>query len=151
MARRLVTLEGFKELDRALTELPRVTARNLARRVAGEALEPMADRAAALAPDLSGALSFSIAVSERGTRRARWTRKRPNEFVMAMGPATGLGTLTYATHVEFGTVDTSPQPFMRPAWDSYADRALEIVKDRLGVEIGKAATRLAKRRARAGG
>lgn len=151
VARTLVHLEGFKELDRALAELPKVTAKNTLRRVGRPALEPMADRAAALAPELSGRLSFTIGVSEHGTRRARWKKKGPNEFLIAMGPMTGLGTLSYATHVEFGTVDTPAEPFMRPAWDAGAMPALDYIKKNLGIEIGKSAARLAKRRARAGG
>lgn len=144
-----VKLRGFRELDKALSELPRATAKNVLRKVGKAALEPMADQAAALAPERSGKLAFSIAISERGTRRAVWKKKKPHEFVMAMGPASGLGTLQYAAFDEFGTVDTPALPFMRPAWDGGKHQALETVKDMLWVEIRKAAERGAKRAAKA--
>lgn len=146
-----VRLEGFNELERALHRLPgQATQRNVLRRVAKGALEPMADDAANKAPRDEGKLSFSIVVSERRTRRVarlgRFDRKTGVE--MAMGPAAGLGTLTYATHVEFGTVDTAPQPYMRPAWDGGQNQALEYVKDNLWREIDKAAQRVARKGAR---
>lgn len=156
----VVRLEGFRELERALTELPKATGKAVLRRVARGALEPMADSAAARAPVESGLLAFSMAVSEKRTRRARG--KSTTRFVggkfrasastgiaMAMGPSAGQGALQYAAHVEFGTVDTPAQPFMRPAWDGGADKALEYVKDNLGAEIDKAAARVATRRAKA--
>lgn len=156
-----VKLAGFRELDRALSELPKATGKNVLRRVAKGALEPMADRAAALAPEETGKLAFSIIVSEKRTRRAKGkskTRFSGGRFItdastgieMAMGPASGTGVLQYATFVEFGTVDTPAHPFMRPAWAAGAEPALDYIKANLGSEIDKAASRLAKKRARAG-
>lgn len=146
-----VKVRGFRELDRALSELPKATAKSVVRKVAKAALEPMADQAASKAPEDKGLLAFSIGVSEKRTRRVRKEQKgKKASFEMAMGPATGVGTLYYATHVEFGTVDTPPQPFMRPAWDGGKAQALETVKDGLAREIDKAAKRVARRAARAG-
>jgi len=68
---------------------------------------------------------------------------------MAMGPAGPFhGVLYYATWAEFGTVDTPPHPYMRPAWDSGAEPALEYIKAELGNEIERAAQRLARKAAR---
>lgn len=148
-----VRLEGFRELDRALAELPKATGKNVLRRVAKGALEPMANQAAALAPERTGKLSFSISVGERRTRRV----KRENKFdtrtgiQMAMGPASGSGAaLNYAAFAEFGTVDTPAKPYIRPAWDAGAMRALDFVKQRLGSEIQRSADKLAVKRAKAG-
>jgi HK97 gp10 family phage protein len=110
-------------------------------------MEPVADRAAAMAPEETGRLAFSIAVSDRGTRRARWKRDKYN-YTIAAGPAAGTGSLYYATHVEFGTVDTPAQPYMRPAWDGGQAQALQHVKDQLGNEIARAAGRIARKAAR---
>lgn len=146
-----VTLEGFAELDRALAELPKATAKNVLRRVARGALEPMANTAAALAPTRSGRLAYSISVSEKRTGRAQWQRRAVrNGITMAMGPGGGLGTLGYATFDEFGTVDTPAFGFMRAAWDSGRGPALEYVKLNLSIEIEKAALRYARRLAKAG-
>lgn len=146
----MTRLIGFEGLEAALVQLPKATGRNVLRRVARGALEPMADDARSNAPRNEGDLIASITVSEQRTRRAkrtfRWDRK--NGLEMAMGPAAGLGTLQYATHVEFGTVDTPAQPYMRPAWDSGQNAALEYVKDHLWEEIHRAAKRLERKGAR---
>lgn len=146
-----VRLEGFQGLEAALHKLPtQATQRNVLRRVARGALEPMADDAASRAPVDEGKLGFSISVSERRTRRvprlARFNRR--NGVEMAMGPAAGVGALQYATHVEFGTVDTPPQPYMRPAWDAGKDDALSYVERNLWTEIDRAARRVARKGAR---
>ena len=147
-----VRLEGFRELERALNELPKSTGKAVLRRVAKGALEPMADRARGMAPVDRCDLRASIQVSEKRTRRAiRTNRFDKNTGVeIAMGPVSGGGVLNRATFVEFGTVDTRAQPFMRPAWDGGKDDALDYVKANLGREIGRAATRLAKKNARLG-
>lgn len=146
-----VHLSGFQGLELALHRLPgQATQRNVLRRTARGALEPMADDASGKAPVDEGKLAFSIAVSERRTRRVPRAMRfdRRNGLEMAMGPAGGLGVLQYATHVEFGTVDTPPQPYMRTAWDGGKDRALEYVKTHLWIEIHNAAKRVAAKGAR---
>lgn len=154
MAIATIKLEGFRELERALSELPKATGKNVLRRVAKGALEPMADVAAARAPSRTGKLAYSIAVSEKSTPRAKWNKgkfrsARSNGIVMAMGPASGLGTLEYAAFDEFGTIDTPTFAYMRAAWDVGAYPALEYIKANLAQEIGKSAAKLAKKRAKA--
>ena len=146
----VVTLDGFAELDNALAQLPKATAKNVLRRVARGALEPMADMAAARAPHRTGRLSYSISVSEQRTRRANWQRRAvANGITMAMGPGGGLGALNYASFDEFGTVDTPAFGFMRAAWDSGQGNALDYVKLNLWVEIEKSAARYARKLAKA--
>jgi HK97 gp10 family phage protein len=147
-----VRLEGFRELEAALNELPKSTAKNVLRRVAKGALQPMAEKARSFAPFDQGDLRASIQVSERRTKRvARINRFDKNTGIqMAMGPVSGKAVLNYATFVEFGTVDSRPQPFLRPAWDGGKEAALDYVKVNLGREIDRAASRLAKKAARAG-
>lgn len=116
------------------------------RRVARAALEPMADIAVAKAPHRTGRLAYSIAVSEVRTSRAKWQAggfrsARATGITMAMGPASGLGTLQYASFDEFGTVDTPTFAYMRAAWDADAMPALERIKVSLSVEVLKAAAK----------
>jgi HK97 gp10 family phage protein len=151
MARQVFKTSGFRELERALHALPKATGKSVLRKIAKGALEPMANRAAALAPEDLGILAFSIVVGERRTKRARRVAGKPQGIVMAMGPASGLGALYYATHVEFGTIDTPAKPYMRPAWDGGKQGALDHVKGQLGTAIQKAAARYAKRVAKAKG
>jgi HK97 gp10 family phage protein len=147
-----VQLSGFRELERALKELPKATGKNVLRRTARGALQPMAQKAKSLAPVDRGDLRDSIMVSEKRTKRvARVNRFDRNSGIqMAMGPVSGNAVLNYATFVEFGTVDTAPNPFMRPSWFGAKDEALDYVKANLGREIDRAATRLAKKAAKAG-
>lgn len=143
-----VKTKGFRECERKLSQLAEVTGRNVLRRVAKGALEPMADIAARKAPEERGILAFSIAVSEGRTRRARTNFQRIRGIQMAMGPATGLGATYYAAHVEFGTIDTPAQPYMRPAWDTGKMNALDYVQDNLAREVDKAIGRAARKATR---
>jgi HK97 gp10 family phage protein len=142
-----VQLEGFRELQRALAELPKSTGRNVLRRVAKGALEPMAVKARSMAPVDEGNLRDAIMVSEKRTKRVTRVNRfdRNTGVEMAMGPVSGKGILNYATFAEFGTIDTRARPFMRPSWYGGKNEALEYIKSNLGNEINKAAKRLAKK------
>lgn len=153
MATTVVKLAGFRELEEALAQLPKATGKNVLRRVARGALEPMADVAAARAPSRTGKLAYSISVSQKATPRGTWNKgryrvKSSTGIVMAMGPAKFGGVLNYATFDEFGTVDTPAFGFMRAAWDGGAVRALDYIKTNLRIEIEKSAAKLAKKRAK---
>ena len=158
-------VEGLRECERALAELPKATGKNVLRRIAKGALQPMADDARVKAPDDPSTsapdLPTSIVVSEKRTARAK--KRSTTRFVkgkfrasastgieMAMGPKSGGGVLNYATLQEFGTMKMAANPYMRPAWDSGAQKALDYIKDNLREAIDKAAARLAKKRAKAG-
>lgn len=67
---------------------------------------------------------------------------------MAMGPATGVGATYYASFDEFGTIDTPAFGYMRYAWDTGQQPALEYVQDNLWREIEKAVGRIAKKAGR---
>jgi HK97 gp10 family phage protein len=146
-----VKVEGLADLDRALSELPKATARNVLVRVGKAALEPMAETARTLAPKYHRDLADSIAVSTRLGRYARWKGGRKQDFVeVYMGPGgreTG-GAPPQGVQQEFGNVNHPPQPFMRPAWEGEKEGALEIVKNQLGDEIQAAAERAARRAAK---
>lgn len=151
MAQR-VRVEGLRELDTALGELPKALARGVLRRVGLKALQPVAETMAALAPDDpdTGApdLRTSIRVGTKlSPRQARMNRKREDksfvEVYAGVGPEAPQGVLQ-----EFGTLTNPPQPFARPAWDQEKASVLETVKRDLGGEIEKTAKRLAKRQAK---
>lgn len=155
-----MVLTGFKELERTLAQLPKATGKNVLRRVGKGALQPMADMAQAKAPKRTGTLAYSIAVSEKRTKRAK---KSTTKFVngqfrasastgveVAMGPSAGKGVLYYASFDEFGTVDTPAFAYMRAAWDAGFFPALEYVKDNLWAAVEKASAKFAVKRAKAG-
>lgn len=143
-----VKLRGLDELIASLEDLKKATQRNVMRRVLTAAAQPVADAAARLAPHETGRLAFSIVVSGQLTRRQRRSRPKPSETEVFIGPAGGLGALIYASFVEFGTVDTPAEPYLRPGWASGQMHALDAITDGLRVEIGKAAARAARKAAR---
>lgn len=151
MARERV--EGLRELDRALAELPKATARNILRRTLTTAAEPLVKEAAALAPDRPGKpandLSSSIAVSSKLNKEQRKaTRGDDKSFAeVYVGPDVSVPN-AHGHWQEFGTVNHGPQPFMRPAWDGKQREVLEIIKSETWNEIERAAKRLARKAAR---
>ena len=171
-----VSVEGLRELDAALGQLTKATARNTLRRVLLMAGKPMAATAQSLAPIDTGALKISIGVGTKLTKRqARMhgamgagkaafaaamrggaTRSEASTALRAAQRASGgpfaevfvgAGGVPQATLREFGTDGNAPAPFMRPAWDMHKAQALDIIKNELGKEIAKTAARAAKRAA----
>jgi HK97 gp10 family phage protein len=145
-------VEGLRELDQALGELSRATARNVLRRVGKKALTPVAIEARQLAPVDEGDLRDSIGVGTKLTRRqARLHRRAVRSGEASANFAevfVGAGGLPQATLREFGGDDHPPHPYMRPAWDSRKTAVLSMIKADLGIEIAKAARRAAARSAR---
>lgn len=168
-----VSVSGLKELDQALGYLPKATARNVLKRTLDKAAQPIveeAKRLAPVAPVNGGTLRDSITASTRVKNKvgnaeysaamraglgkdaarsallaARRANKGKGSFAETyVGPARGKGVIRYAHIVEFGSNDTAPQPYMRPAWDGNKDKALEIIKAELGNEIIKAARRVGR-------
>ena len=147
--RRTVRIDGLKELDRALAELPKATGKNVLRRVGRKAIGRVIEAARPLVPVDEGELRDSLGVSTRLSKR----QQRQHRRAVAEGKASvelfaGATALPHAHLVEFGTVKMQPQPFMRPAWDAEKDNVLQVIKDELGGEITAAAQRLARKAAR---
>lgn len=159
-------LEGFKELDKALGELPKRTGKNVLRRVLKKAAEPILDAMTANAPRDTGVLVSKIA--ESGTLSANERKGHVAEFLgigdggqkifgkqaarnyveIHVGSSGKKQNSPVPMWIEFGTSELPPQPFMRPAWESNKDRALNIIKIELAGEIEKAAKRYAKKLAK---
>ncbi len=148
-----IRLEGFKELDKALGQLPKATAKGVLRRVLKRAAKPIDDSASALAPVETGKLERSVIVGTKLTRSQRgggvsiteggFRSAAKNYVEVHIGTAMSRGVFQ-----EFGTIDHLASPFMRPAWDNNKDRALGIIKSELGTEIEKSAKRYAKKLAK---
>jgi hypothetical protein len=171
MARSIVTVrvDGLRDLDALLQELPKATQRNVLRRTGIAALAPFLDRVKELAPAddptdtperaaNSYRNSWSIG-TKLNPSQARQARKegKSNVEVYAGTSQSSLGVqLEYGTGEreqkstgrETGNVD--PHPHGRPAWDETSGQVLENVKYGLGTEIDKAAKRLARKAARKG-
>lgn len=167
----VVSVSGMAALEQALAQLPKATARNVLKRTLNMAAEPIADEARRLVPVKTGNLYNSIAVSARiknkvgnaeysaamraglgkaaagaALRAARRANKgnNPSFAEVFVGPARGKGVIRYAHIVEFGSNDTAPDPYMRPAWDAKKREALEIIKGELRSQIILAARRVGR-------
>lgn len=138
-------MEGLRELEAALAELPKATAKATLRRTLKKAAQPIADGAQGIAPKLTGQLQRSIIIGTRLTRRqAREARREGKHFAeIHVGTADPAGVPQ-----EFGTFKENAQPFMRPSWDGNKDEALRIIGKELGNEIEKSAARLSRKAAR---
>lgn len=144
--RQTFKIEGLRELDKALGELPKATSRNALKRALMKAAEPIAKDAEDKAPRDTGGLAESIHVGQRLSRsQKRAQRKESKHFAeVYVGPAPSSKSITQ----EFGASHHGPQPYMRPAWDGNKSKALETIKDDIGAEIEKARARLAKKAAK---
>jgi HK97 gp10 family phage protein len=142
-------LEGLKEIDEALGDLPRATSKNVLRRTARKVLEPFAEDMRALAPHDKGKTRNSITVGSRLSRRqaAEYRKMFKDDrasIEMHAGPGPTIGAVTQ----EFGTVQHPPQPFARPSWDKNKGPAVTTIKQELWAEVEKAAKRHARKMAR---
>jgi HK97 gp10 family phage protein len=168
-----MNVEGLKELDAALAELPKATGKNVMRRAARSALEPFASVASSLAPvgpvrktkkgiipggRLKRSVNVSTALSKRQRRLAR--RESAIEGKASITVHAGASLVRHAHLVEFGTKERfhkktgksvgsmPPRPFMRPAWDSTKIQVLTIFQKEMWAEIKKSADLLARKQAR---
>ncbi|WP_268890732.1 HK97-gp10 family putative phage morphogenesis protein [Mesorhizobium xinjiangense] len=151
-----VKIDGLKELERALAELPKATGKNVLRRTLRKAAQPVADAMRDKAPDDPNTggndLRSSIAVSTKLSKRQKSQhRKMFKSDKASVEIFVGAGPLPQAHLQEFGAPQHGPQSFARPAWDANKRQVLDTIKDDLGEEIVKAAKRLAKKAAKAKG
>ena len=78
-------------------------------------------------------------------RKTKTQRKTAKGKVRDYAYQIGSRPDVYGAFVEFGTSDTAPKPYMRPAWDSEGGvSALDRIGDQLGRGIEDAAKRLRK-------
>jgi hypothetical protein len=153
-----VKLEGFKELERALAEeLPKATARNAMTRAATEAMEPMRERMAQLAPydpddrDEDGQhLNETMRTQTAKARQARaFGVDRQSGVVVMTGPApVGRRARANAGWQEYGTVKMGAKSYARVAADTEADAVIDGLGDALAKQIDKAKARIARKAAR---
>jgi HK97 gp10 family phage protein len=156
-----IKVEGLKELDEALKELPKATGKNVMRRVARNALGMVIAAARPLVPVDDGQLRKSLAVSTKlSKRQATLARRDEAEGKASITVYAGASALPHAHLIEFGTKErvqkttgrrtgrVKAKPFMRPAWDAKKGAVLDSFKSDMWTEIQKAAKRLAAKQAR---
>lgn len=138
-------VDGFRDLDKALSALPKATAKAVARKILKKAGLPIADGANGKAPKRSGDLSESYAVSTKLNKRQRKVSPKKSPVEVYVGTNNPAGVQT-----EFGNEHQAAQPHLRPAWDANKDAALEVIATEFWGEIEKAVARYNKRQAKKG-
>ena len=155
---RKTKVEGLRDLELALRELPKATGKRVLRDALRDAGEPIEQAAAARAPVATGELRTSHTVSTKLSKRQRgihrkWMRTTPvvtpagwrSDVTKSVFVFVGPGPLPQAHLKEFGTATQPPEPFMRPAWDGQKENALAIFVDRIAERIEAARQRLARK------
>ena len=141
MARHIFKIEVLKELDEALTELPKAVARSALQRALKSEGQVIADAGEALAPKLSGGLAQSYTVGSKLSRRQRKQHKKESMVEVFVGPTPHAKSI----QTEFGNAHQAAHPHLRPAWDGNVMKVLAGIKDRLTENIERARKRLARK------
>lgn len=151
-----VKTSGFRELEQALAEFTKASARNILKRAATAALQPMADEMKANAPERDsggGQLKDAIAVGDKLGKRQKSLNRRAKAgtFVEVHAGVSDIAGnhLPSGVQQEFGNENHPPQPFARPAWDQQAQPTLDRLKVSMEAEIAKASARAKRKAARA--
>jgi len=98
-------------MEDLLFQLKGATAKSLTRRTMIKSLEPVRAFAERKAPENTGLLSYNIAISSKAKPRG----PRKSDLEVYVGPDRSI---RYSVVQEFGSVKSSAQPYMRPAWDA---------------------------------
>lgn len=141
---------GGRELDRALAdELPKAVARNVMKRAAIDAMQPLEAAAKGFAPRDDGDLADGITTQPVKAKRARGSVRydAASGVEVATGP-TGRQEGGNPSWQENGTVDMPAHPYMRPAADSEGANVIARIRAALVVQIDKSKARIAARAAK---
>lgn len=125
-------IEGARELDRVLAQLPRAVGRRVLTGALRAGAKPIVAAAKAKAPVGGGELRDAIV--------ARAVRGERGAIHMRIGP---VRAVFHGLFQEFGTKFHRPQPFLRPAFDENAQEALKRIGEALGRAVERAAARIA--------
>jgi HK97 gp10 family phage protein len=138
------SVEGLSELEEALLELPKATARNVLIRTLKDAGQVIADAESSYAPRLTGKLALSPSVGTKLTKRQKSKFPKESDVEVYIGPTSHPKSI----QTEFGNVHQAAHPHLRPAWDGNHRKVLDDIRDTLEKEIEKARERLARKAAR---
>lgn len=152
-----VVFTGGKDLERELLRLSAKVAKSISRKALRKAARPILVEARNNVPVREGRLKKALRLKvDRG--RDAVTGANQESATISLGGAAakkyrpsktdrarykyqiGSRPDVYGAFVEFGTVDTAPQPYLRPAWDSHGgETALDAIGRELGNEIEREA------------
>lgn len=143
-------LQGVKELDRMLHDLPRAMGKTVLRNALKKAAQPVEDAAILGVPRDTGNLQEHINISTT-IKRSQGASRTPGQVDVYVGSSS-----PHAHLVEFGTGpryttgggfkgQMPANPFLRKAFEATKERALKILIDELREQLMKAVRRLRKK------
>lgn len=134
---------GGKELENALKQLPKATAKSALRRALIKAAAPTETAAVAMAPrGATGNLqaSIDIVTKVKPSQKKGGVRQGVDVYIGATTPP------GYHAHlIEFGRAGVAARPFLRPAWDSTSRQVLESISAEIWAALAKSARTLARK------
>lgn len=140
-------LLNFREVSRALQELPRGVVKNVVRRSVYAGATKIRDVAKSKVPVDTGALRASVvAIRNKIDRSGEITSSvgvARKKFVR--GRRGGKSPRRYAHLVEFGTAKVAASPFLRPAMDTQLDAVLDVTAKKMREGIDVEAAKIARR------
>jgi HK97 gp10 family phage protein len=135
-----IKITGLEAIEANFKRLgdPRLLDRNVGRS-ARVAMKPVLAAAVNLVPVDDGDLKRSLIISNRKNRAGnRSVRVGPDTKTVVRADDSGTIDLgkkkrpaNYAHLVELGTVEAAAQPFLRPAFDAYADGIPRVFSDEM--------------------
>ena len=144
MTTSLIKVEGLKELEKALHQLPAKLAQKHLRRGVARMGKVVRDAIRARAPVKTGQLKRNIVhvrsrrLSGNGretynvlvrTKRKKYADNRANRRAGKVGKSyTVEGDAYYWKYLEFGSSKISARPFMRPGFEASKTQALEAMQ-----------------------
>jgi len=126
-----VQVEGLKELEAKLIKLGGVAGGKVLRQALMAAANPMVKSAKAKVPVDRGKLKSNI------RKRSKLGKGKSNTVAEVMMGVTKKAW--YGHLVEFGTINTPAQPFLRPAFDENKTKVVQLFRAQLEKRIKKVA------------
>lgn len=127
-----VQIEGARELDQLLRQLPEKMAASALNSSVRAGAKVIFDEAKARVPVDTGSLRDSIRIQK--------VKESGKTVVFKVGPDKDRW---YGIFTEFGTSLRAATPWLRPAFDVMAQKALDKIGESLGKKIEKIAEKLA--------
>lgn len=137
---------NFREVRKALADLPARISKNVIRRAMYAGAVVIRDDARTRAPVETGALRSSIVAKASTTKEGEiYGSVGVDRKTFSRGKRKGRKPRRYAHLVEFGTVKSKAQPFLRPAMDTNIDRVLDVIAEAMRKGIDDEAAKAARK------
>ncbi|MEP3297577.1 MAG: HK97 gp10 family phage protein [Pseudoruegeria sp.] len=136
-------VEGFKEMEVAMMDLPKAAAKGVVRRVLKKAAALIAAAMGSRAPRDKGDLAESYVVGTKLNKRQRRSSRKKSAIEVYAGTNDSGGVQT-----EFGNDHQAAQPHARPGWNASKFDALDLIKSEMWGEIAKTVARHQRRLAK---